>query len=817
MPCERADARERVGAGRGRLDREPLVDDEGILPEAFVEMTEGLVAPRMVDVREDEQRALGVGHVVRRRVLGIGSLDRGVGSGPGEMAQDGVAEPATIDLVALVAIGPARRERGVERPQLLGMGTREPSTESLADLVDCIRIDDRQLLRDHLLGRKRDRERAERAIERLVGEHPRPGLRITRDGRAVLEVPRRRDRRDQQRERQLLAGVPAIEGVFVVGHQEGELFGRALHLESHRRGEAAQDRCDRALGDPLEHEGGRCVAELEHARRRARGRDLARESERQPLAVSAEQADGDREMQGPALRGARDLEGGRRIVLRQMQRVALRRGVVLAPGAQARGPGLEVPALELRELPAVRVRDRRAKIVAGHGLAVVALEVEVHALPEALVADEGRHHPDDLGALLVDGRRVEIVHRDVRLGADGMGHRPLVLRELTRAQLLHAVDALDGRGAHVLAEALIAVDGQSFLQRQLEPVAAGDAVAGPVVEVLVGDDGLDALVVVVGRGLGAGEHELRVEDVETLVLHRPHVEVVDRDDHVDVEVVLAAEALLVPAHRALQRAQRVLAAIDVLGLDPDLEADAPSGAGDELPGMAAQVAGHEREQVARLRVGILPADPATTVRERLLGDPVPVRQQDRIARGIGLDRDRITRHHVRAIEEIRDPAEAHRLALGAEVPAALVEAGEARVRLGMDAHPRVQLEAVGQAEDRELVLVDLVLAGRERATVDRDLEQLEVFAVEDQRRRFAAGIPAAPDVEPRVHEGLGLPEIEGELDGVDAVVGRTVGTAQDRFRLGFTHPHALLPSRFPRPHPISRPRPWPPGLVGCAK
>jgi hypothetical protein len=55
----------------------------------------------------------------------------------------------------------------------------------------------------------------------------------------------------------------------------------------------------------------------------------------------------------------------------------------------------------------------------------------------------------------------------------------------------------------------------------------------------------------------------------------------------------------------MQRAQRVLASIEVLGLDPDLEADRAARAGRELPGVAAQVARDEREQVARLREGVL--------------------------------------------------------------------------------------------------------------------------------------------------------------------------------------------------------------------
>jgi hypothetical protein len=45
--------------------------------------------------------------------------------------------------------------------------------------------------------------------------------------------------------------------------------------------------------------------------------------------------------------------------------------------------------------------------------------------------------------------------------------------------------------AQVAGELLVAKTGEPFLERELEPVAAGDPVAGPVVEVLVRDDALD--------------------------------------------------------------------------------------------------------------------------------------------------------------------------------------------------------------------------------------------------------------------------------------------------------------------------------------
>jgi ABC-type cobalamin transport system permease subunit len=72
---------------------------------------------------------------------------------------------------------------------------------------------------------------------------------------------------------------------------------------------------------------------------------------------------------------------------------------------------------------------------------------------------------------------------------------------------------------------MVAIDRQPFLQAQLEPVAAGDAVAGPVVEILMRDDGFDIGVIGVGGGFGIGQDILVVEDIEPLVLHGAHVEI----------------------------------------------------------------------------------------------------------------------------------------------------------------------------------------------------------------------------------------------------------------------------------------------------
>ena len=116
-------------------------------------------------------------------------------------------------------------------------------------------------------------------------------------------------------------------------------------------------------------------------------------------------------------------------------------------------------------------------------------------------------------------------------------------------------------------------------------------------KVFVGDDSLDVRIIGVGRRFRVGQQQLAVEYVETLVLHRAHVEVIGAKDHEGVEVVLPAVALLVPAHRALQRRHR-MAAFGEVGLRREnTQRDLASRRGGELVVERSQIAGDQREQV----------------------------------------------------------------------------------------------------------------------------------------------------------------------------------------------------------------------------
>ena len=311
------------------------------------------------------------------------------------------------------------------------------------------------------------------------------------------------------------------------------------------------------------------------------------------------------------------------------------------------------------------------------------------------------------------------------------------------------------------------------------------------------DDALDQVEVLVGRGLRLRQHVGGVEDVERLVLHRAHVEVVDGDDIEDVEVVLAAVDLLVPLHRVLEGLHGVAQAVGVLVLAPDLEVHLAAAHGGEAVLDAAEVAGDQREQVARLLERVLPDGVVAAVGGAALFDQVAVREQHRATAAVSLDPDPVASHDVRAVREVGDAAEALGFTLGAEHVRAAVEAAELGVLLRLDPHLGAQLETLGQAAEAQLLVLQPVGAGAEGAAVEPDAQQLEVLAVQGQLGR--GGCTRGPlDLHPGRHPGVVRVELEVELQAEDLVVRFPVVLSEllDRLRLHrgvLRHPGILAP------------------------
>ena len=514
--------------------------------------------------------------------------------------------------------------------------------------------------------------------------------------------------------------------------------GRRHAAELHGGGKAAQQRRGGRRRHILEHE---ALARLIQQQRAgaAQRRILPDQTRRQVGAIGAEQAHRHGDGQRPLLWLARR----RRRLLRERQRIAPRRGVVGVAHRHLRRAGLVVPSHEGREVAPGAGFDGADEVLDRRGLVVVAGDVAVHAAPEGLRPHHGVQQPHHFRPLLIDGGGVEIIDFDIAVRAHGMRHGAGILGELGGAQRANIADALDRAAAHIGREFLVPEHRQPFFQGELEPVPAGDAVAGPVVEIFVRDDGLDPLPIGIGRGLGAGQDVFGVEDVEALILHGAHIEVGDGGDVEDIEIVFQAVDLLVPDHAALQAIHRMAAARLIARTDPDIERDRAAGLRGEVVMHMDQAAGDEGKEIARLGVRVVPARPMRAAFAMAATGGIAVREQHRAGLAIGPERHAEAGHDVRPVREEGDAAEALGLALRVVVAARGIEAGEFAIARRVDHHLGLQHTRCGRGGEAERTIgADRIGASRQGHAIDGDGTQRQPLAIEpegaaDRARRVA--------------------------------------------------------------------------------
>ena len=85
------------------------------------------------------------------------------------------------------------------------------------------------------------------------------------------------------------------------------------------------------------------------------------------------------------------------------------------------------------------------------------------------------------------------------------------------------------------------------------------------------DDAFDVCKVGVRGGRRTCQHELGVENIQTLVLHRAHIEVACGNDHEAFEVEGQVKARLVPHDAGHQGIHGVLGFIEIARADVDLQ------------------------------------------------------------------------------------------------------------------------------------------------------------------------------------------------------------------------------------------------------
>ncbi|OIQ63687.1 hypothetical protein GALL_547720 [mine drainage metagenome] len=224
------------------------------------------------------------------------------------------------------------------------------------------------------------------------------------------------------------------------------------------------------------------------------------------------------------------------------------------------------------------------------------------------------------------------------------------------------------------------------------------------------DHRLDAGEVVVGGGLRQGENEAGVENVQALVLHRAHIEVIDGDDVENVQEVFAPVGVLVPLHRAFERAHCVVAFILIPRADPDVQLDLAARHGAEEIGVVGQVARDKREEIGGFGPGVAPFGKAGAG----LGG-VAVGQKHRL---VAFDADVKGGHHIGAVGVEGDLAKPFGLALGAVHAARHVEPFQCGVGFGRNLDLGREQEGTGGQHARGDRQASGVGGQRHRLTVD---------------------------------------------------------------------------------------------------
>jgi len=441
---------------------------------------------------------------------------------------------------------------------------------------------------------------------------------------------------------------------------------------------------------------------------------------------------------------------------------------MLQPRLDLRRARLFVPAAELREIERSPLLHRADEILAGRRFAVMPLEIQVAPCTETFGPRHGRHHADHLRALVIDGGGVEVADLHIAVGADRVRERPCILGKLRRAQHPHVLDPLDRFGPHVGGKTLVAIDGETLFQAQLEPVAAGHAVARPVVEIFVRDHALDRVIIVIGRGIRIGEDIARIEDVEALVLHRPHVEIADRDDVEHRQIVFEAVDALVPGHRGLERLHRMRGAPLVACAHEDGEIDMSPALRREAVARRDEIARDQREQIARLGVRIAPAGIMPPAVEIARFDQRPVGEQHRKPAFVRAQQHLVDRHIVGPVDERDDAAKAFGLALGTQHAVRGEQAHQLGVGIGRDAGAEV--------DDRAFTLdvegdSTALLPPIDRLAIDGERLRQRAVAIEPHR---AVVIAVADNAERGVHLGRRQVEIEFKADRLHPPVGRLI-------------------------------------------
>ncbi len=180
------------------------------------------------------------------------------------------------------------------------------------------------------------------------------------------------------------------------------------------------------------------------------------------------------------------------------------------------------------------------------------------------------------------------------------------------------------------------------------------------------DNAFDIEVIFIRGGIGTRQHVFGVKDVKTFILHRAHVEEIDSNNHIDVEVIFETKARFIPLHGVDERGHCPRCAVKVATIHEQLQRDFTARARFKGVAENIEISRHQRKQIAGFRERILPLYPVTAILHFPLANPVAVGEQVRVQRFVGNNFGGKARQDVRAIKIPGNVAETFGFTLGTQ-------------------------------------------------------------------------------------------------------------------------------------------------------
>ena len=219
-----------------------------------------------------------------------------------------------------------------------------------------------------------------------------------------------------------------------MARKQGKVGFFLLCFDGHRRAEPAVYRKGRALTHSAESNLGLAPGKRKHITPYLGATDLTGDD----LTILANQTQPERDQH----RLLAFLPGGGRDGLFDFDYQLVLVLLVVAGELDRRRSCLLVPQRKLGKIGFGRVLEAFQELFDRCGLAIMAIEIQVHAASKAVAAEQGRKHAHDLGALFIDRRRIEIVDLAIFTRAHWMGQRTRVFWELAGPKRAHIADAL---------------------------------------------------------------------------------------------------------------------------------------------------------------------------------------------------------------------------------------------------------------------------------------------------------------------------------------------------------------------------------------